>query len=178
MFPRLGSRLLACAFNVDANASTAPWHDRGAARISEVFMPRRSAGQVRAMLARRQRWQLVPPPRRTPLPSRLSASAKHQILSFERRHGLDRGHVAVALSRWAGWARCRRADRWRYGWQFSPPFADDRALLESLLTALRRPARRQLRSILAPIDDRYRAVTVHDPRTPADTPWWRRRTEL
>lgn len=83
-------------------------------------MPRRSARRVRAALARRPRWRTVQPPR-APFLSKLSASANHQIRSFERRHGLDRGRIALALSQWAGWARCRRADRWRHGWQFSPP---------------------------------------------------------
>ncbi|MEU0561389.1 hypothetical protein [Dactylosporangium sp. NPDC006015] len=143
----------------------------------EVFMPRRSASQIRMQSSCRRRWYLVPASR-VPLPTSLSTSTEHQIRDFERRHGLDSDQVARALLRWTGWARCPRPDRWRYGWQFSPPFADDRALLEALLAELRRPARRQLWPIVATLDARYRAVTVPDPFTPAYLPWWRRRTEL
>jgi hypothetical protein len=111
-------------------------------------------------------------------PRGLSAAANHQIRCFERSRGLLPGHVAIALHRWAGWGRCRREDRGNYGWRFSPPFADDRALLEVLLATLRRPARRQLLSILKPLDDRFRALTANDPFAPKDAPWWQQRSEL
>jgi hypothetical protein len=146
-------------------------------RLAEVFMPRRSSGEIRAELLRRPRWHPVLPARAVSI-NGVSSATIHQIADFERSRDAATGQVAEALHRWGAWGRCPRADRWRYGWQYSPPFADDRALLESALAALRGPAKRQFRSLLNPLDERFRARTVPDPSAAASAPWWRRRMEL
>jgi hypothetical protein len=48
-------------------------------------------------------------------------------------------------------------------------------VLENAMRTLPRMLARELRELVDPLDDRYRAVTVPDPFAAPDAPWWARR---
>ncbi|MFF2195637.1 hypothetical protein [Streptomyces sp. NPDC058157] len=59
------------------------------------------------------------------------------------------------------------------------PFAGAavREVLEAACLVLPRPAARELRAVLAPLDARFLARTLPDPFAPPGDPWWTRRLE-
>lgn len=147
----------------------------------EVAMPRRTAGEIRAGLPRRVE-------HRTPSVIRgLSASASHQIADFERANGLRQGEVASAFQRWLRTAHHANR-RWPLvdGYHhlittddpLHSPSPHVRLVLEHVIHALRRKARRELHALIGPFDDRCIARTVNNPHASPDLPWWYRRIEI
>ncbi len=52
---------------------------------------------------------------------------------------------------------------------------DQRDVLERAMAALSTRASRELRALVAPLDEILERRTCHDPQAPPDAPWWRRR---
>jgi hypothetical protein len=141
-------------------------------------MPRRSPSELRFHLPKRYQTGHSPQ-----IPG-LSASANRQIAAFERVNRLEPGEVFYSFRRWAlanrrrspyGGDRCDDfddPDDWRAG------DCHVRSLLDYAVKALRRKARRELRTALQRLDDRYLARTVNNPFARRDLPWWKRRIEL
>ncbi|MET7394013.1 hypothetical protein ABZS66_11010 [Dactylosporangium sp. NPDC005572] len=107
----------------------------------------------------------------------LPAGVLGQIARCERAY-LWPGAVAAALAGWkqavhqpaAGLFR----DAVRAGCLCCDPL-EHRDVLERALVALGPRARRALLAQVAPLDDRFRQRTFHDPFTAPDLAWWRRR---
>ena len=141
--------------------------------LSGSHMPRRTPGEIRTQLPRRNTRHA----RRTVIRG-LSATTNRQIAQFERERHLDQGDVALAFLRWQRRAtRPRNAEEWRYGYSDAPT-GHIRTLLETALANLRPAARRELTAALAPIDARVLARTVNDPFAHRHLPWWQRRIEI
>uniref|UniRef100_A0AAU2JIB7 Uncharacterized protein n=1 Tax=Streptomyces sp. NBC_00049 TaxID=2903617 RepID=A0AAU2JIB7_9ACTN len=142
-------------------------------------MPRRSPGEIRARLPHR-----IDHGTRAVIRG-LSNSANRQIASFERHNGLHRGVVADAVS---GWGQPPGQHRTRYTLS-DPYYGDDhgdwrqddyhpRTLIEHALAAMRERARRELRGVVVPRDERVLARTLNNPFAPGDLPWWKGRLDI
>ncbi|MGW3055952.1 hypothetical protein ACWC98_08415 [Streptomyces goshikiensis] len=140
-------------------------------------MPRKAPSQVRLDLPR------APSRRdsRAVIPG-ISGKTLAAIARLER-HRYAPGAAWHALSHW------REIVHSRGTWVMYPRFSSDypccdppwggehRQVLEELLAALPRRARRELHAVLAPLDARFLARTVSDPYAAPGDPWWRRRLE-
>lgn len=135
-------------------------------------MPRRTPGELRALLPRRD-----PRYARRTVIRGLSAATNGQIARFERRHHLPQGDIALAFRRWRYCAfRPRGVEAWRPDADVSTEHV--RAELEAVLHGLTPRARRELQAALAPIDAHVLSRTVNDPLAPTHLPWWQRRIEI
>lgn len=109
----------------------------------------------------------------------LSASANRQIAYFERGHGLPAGEVAHSFRRWNTPIRQPRRDHEPFSERDDTDLRNGeyhvRTLLELTLHALRSKARRELRAVIGPVDERVLHRTLNNPFTPQDLPWWKRR---
>jgi hypothetical protein len=135
-------------------------------------MARKPPAAVRTALRRH--------PRNRAKPSVIDGVSARAVSEIQRLESslLWPGSVADALARWkravfqnvsglleaATHAGCPCCD----------PF-EPRGDLEQALKALPPKARRELRAKVEPLDEEFRRRTVHDPYTPPDWPWWRRR---
>ncbi|AWZ17057.1 hypothetical protein DRB96_38385 [Streptomyces sp. ICC1] len=112
----------------------------------------------------------------------ISASTNGQLAHFERSRGLPVGEVAHAFHRWSSLARRPRRDLAPfYGYDqgnLECGYYNVRTLLEIVLHALPKRARRELHALLAPVDAQILRRTAHNPFAPPDLPWWKRRIEL
>jgi hypothetical protein len=89
--------------------------------------------------------------------------------------GLERdglGSIARALWSWALEGKGRLV---RYPCCCDEDPCQARWVLENAMRTLPRMLARELRELVDPLDDRYRAVTVPDPFAAPDAPWWARR---
>jgi hypothetical protein len=112
----------------------------------------------------------------------LSASANRQIARFERIRALPVGEVAHSLRRWSSSTRQPSRDVAPFYGCDETDLRDGeyhvRTLLEIALQALRTKARRELRAVIEPADDRILRRTVNNPFESPDLPWWKRRIEI
>lgn len=140
-------------------------------------MPRKPVSRVRSDLLRS--------PRRgddRAVISGLSAKAVAEIARIERRdyapgaaHRTLHGWRAmvyepgpwVMYPRWSSEYPCCEPD-----WG-----GDHRETLEAICRGLSRRSARELRAVLAPLDERFLARTLNDPYASPRDPWWRRRLE-
>jgi len=145
--------------------------------LLEVFMPRRSPGEIRTQLPRRRTHH-----RRAPVICGLSASANRQIAVFERSHGLLAGEVAHAFRRWNTDFRRSRGDLDRFYVRDDTDLRNGdyhvRNLLEITLHALRSQARRELSAVIELADERVLNRTFNNPFAHPDHLWWMRRIDL
>ncbi|TDD44067.1 hypothetical protein [Saccharopolyspora elongata] len=136
-------------------------------------MARRSPAAVRAALPRRLR-----PGVKLPVVDGLSARAVNEIQVLERSESLPPGSVARALADWRhavhSDARHLLDEAVRHGCPCCDP-TEARGVLELALTKLGPRSRRALSAKVEPLDEAFRRRTIHDPQTPPDWPWWRRR---
>lgn len=111
----------------------------------------------------------------------LSASTNRQIAHFERLHGLPAGEVAQSFRRWGYSARRPRGDVTPfYGYDDTDLRSGDyhvRTLLEIVLYGLQTKARRELRAVIAPLDEQVLRRAVNNPFEAPDLPWWKRRID-
>jgi len=132
-------------------------------------MPRRSPGEIRAQLPYRINYGS-----RTVIRS-LSASANRQIRDFERNNALYPGEIARAFGVWSCMPR-RSSEEVIYGHGNGTTAWRDmhcRTLLEAAIGSMRTKARRELSSLIEPLDALHIARTANDFLAPADLPWWR-----
>lgn len=99
-------------------------------------------------------------------------------ISRLERERLWEGAVAQALRRWSQLAHSpRRAFSDGCGCPLCDPFSttEVRAVLELALHALPSRAARELRVLVEPLDDLFRARSWPDPAASPDEGWWARR---
>ncbi|MFE5808633.1 hypothetical protein [Streptomyces sp. NPDC056491] len=136
-------------------------------------MPRKAPSQVRMDLPAR-----IPAlPERGVVPG-VSAATLAAIARVEHRR-FRRGDTYRSLRHW------HRTVYQRGPWIIYPAADDDhgccdsvgwcRGTLESICHLLPPRARRQLRAVINPLDERFLARTLNDPYAAPDDPWWRRR---
>lgn len=143
-------------------------------------MPRRRPSQVRLDLPRPLRqWE------RRAVVSGLSSRILAEIDRVERER-LWIGAAHEALEHWQ--KICRRPgrgvmhtratqyDNW-YDHETGEDIGPERCrdVLETLVHALSPRAARDLRALIAPLDERFLRRTLNDPFAPPDAPWWMRR---
>ncbi len=136
-------------------------------------MARRRPAAVRAALAHRGESPTKPSPI-----DGLSAGAAREIRSYERSR-LWPGAVACALVEWKlavhqPVARLLQ-DPIHSGCPCCDPL-EHRDVLAQALAALAPQARRELQAKVSALDDVFERRTHHDPLTPVEMAWWRRRT--
>ncbi|GAA2684835.1 hypothetical protein [Actinoplanes palleronii] len=107
----------------------------------------------------------------------LSAATIREIRAIERSH-VGAGAVGRAV---AGWRRAVHQPRARLLTSAAADCPccddlDDRDVLDQALLRLTGRARRELAAVVDPLDEIFLSRTHHDPATPPEWPWWRRRT--
>ncbi|MFF5081656.1 hypothetical protein ACFY36_31795 [Actinoplanes sp. NPDC000266] len=103
----------------------------------------------------------------------LSAAAMRQLRALDRGQGWPDNRAAEAIRVWCGAPRGGGVP-WHgddYDWR-NPD--DPRAVIEVALRRLSRRARRELRAVIGPADDRRRRLWIADPFAPPELPWWLR----
>lgn len=88
------------------------------------------------------------------------------------RTGLWPGAVREAL---LGWTQTSHRPAQRH---FHPCHCcgrSSRTILAEALALLSAPSARELDRLLAPLDARFRSLTLPNPLSPSDLPWWERR---
>ncbi|MFD7262292.1 hypothetical protein [Streptomyces sp. NPDC059874] len=137
-------------------------------------MPRKPPSQVRADLPRAPRsWES-----RAVIPG-LSGKTLAEIARLEANHRhLGAGAAHRAFRHWH-WTAHQRGPWGVYPEhdQCCDPSTGCRGTLERVRLSLPRPAGRELRAVLAPLDERFLARTLNDPFAPPGDPWWCRRLE-
>lgn len=109
----------------------------------------------------------------------MSAAATGALVRLDR-HELRPKAVARALADWRRNGRSRgggggSVDMVGCGIGYGGYLLDARELLEQALHALPTGSARELRRLVAPLDERFLAATVHDPPRSAGLRWWVRR---
>ena len=135
-------------------------------------MARKAPAAVRAALPRRADGA-------TNLPAidGLSSGAVREIRRYEHSR-LRPGAVTHALTEWRRTVHQPIARLLLDVVDVRCPCCDpleNRDVLAQALAALNTVARRELQAAVDPFDDVLRRRTHHDPLTPAEWPWWRRR---
>jgi len=146
-----------------------PWWD---VNRTKGPMSRRPPGSLRAT-PYRSRGEVSPS-----VPDGVSAKVLREITEASRSgRSPDVEMMTTALAALRGFLRLpgRRLTAEVYP---TCPCHDPREALDTLheIAAVLSPtSRRQVLAIVSPLEERYRARTLHDPSTPEDWPWWRRR---
>jgi hypothetical protein len=107
----------------------------------------------------------------------LTARAVSEIQALERS-GMSPGAVGRALAEWKRAVHQNVARLLEEAAQHGCPCCDPaeaRDLLEQTLATLSPRTRQALLAKVEPLDEMFRRRTVHDPQTPLEWPWWRRR---
>ncbi|GAA4326504.1 hypothetical protein GCM10023178_39040 [Actinomadura luteofluorescens] len=135
-------------------------------------MGRRPPGRVRATRYTRDA-ESAPS-----VPDRVPAKVLREITEASRAGkclGVESMTTALAALKWFLRQPGRRLTAEVYP---TCPCHDPREALDTLheiAAALPPNSRRQVLAIVAPLAEQYQARTLHDPSTPEDWPWWRRR---
>jgi hypothetical protein len=138
-------------------------------------MPRRPPARVRASLPRRPR---ITPWRYPRIPC--GSSALHAAIRLLEQHDRDLspGDIAWSFDRWRRIANRPTPSPLGYGfanecgvWGCCPPSRD---ALEIAIRRLPLRPSRELRRLVAPLDERFLKRTYADPTAPPG-PWWTRR---
>ncbi|WP_328927128.1 hypothetical protein OG429_22700 [Streptomyces sp. NBC_00190] len=140
-------------------------------------MPRKPVSQVRADLPRKARRGDD-----RAVISGLSAKALAEIARIERR-AYEPGAAHKALRDWRETVHAPGPllmyPRWFHECPCCAPAwgGDHRETLEAICHGLSRRSARELRAVLAPLDERFLARTLNDPYASPRDRWWRRRLE-
>ncbi|MFG2994104.1 hypothetical protein ACGFZK_33225 [Streptomyces sp. NPDC048257] len=136
-------------------------------------MPRKAPSQVRIGLP-----TPTPRPHERGVVPRVSSGTLAAIARIEHRR-FSRGDTYRSLRHW------HRTVYQRGPWIIYPARDDDlsccdwvgfcRGSLETVCLLLPPRARRELRAVITPLDERFLARTLHDPYAARDLPWWLQR---
>ncbi|MFF3440570.1 hypothetical protein [Streptosporangium sp. NPDC002721] len=111
----------------------------------------------------------------------LSASTMRQLRALDRLHGWPDNWTASAVVTWCRPPRKHRdygSSRTQVPWHGDHDWRansdDPRLVIEIALGRVSRKARRELRRLVTPADERLRALRLNNPFAPSYLPWWLR----